>query len=46
MTCVQVDSIIEELGLTACKDTLIGDDSVRGISGGMCIKLLNVFMSN
>ena len=30
----KVEVVIEELGLTACADTLIGDEMIRGISGG------------
>lgn len=29
-----VDALLEDLGLTPCKDTLIGDAMHRGISGG------------
>lgn len=29
-----VDRIIKDLGLTKCKDTPVGDDNVRGVSGG------------
>ena len=29
-----VDSIIAELGLNKCKDTIIGDAKTRGVSGG------------
>lgn len=29
-----VDAIIDILGLTDCADTLIGDESQRGVSGG------------
>ncbi|KAF0691809.1 Aste57867_17023 [Aphanomyces stellatus] len=30
----RVDHVIHELGLTKCKDTIIGNQRVRGISGG------------
>lgn len=30
----RVDSVIAELGLTKVEDTLVGDDLVRGVSGG------------
>ncbi|OWZ17507.1 ABC transporter [Phytophthora megakarya] len=30
----RVNAVIEELGLTACRDTLIGERLLRGISGG------------
>lgn len=30
----RVDRIIQELGLSACKDTFIGFENVRGVSGG------------
>lgn len=29
-----VDAVIDVLGLTECGDTLIGDESARGVSGG------------
>jgi ABC-type multidrug transport system ATPase subunit len=29
-----VDAVIHELGLVKCKDTIIGDDKLRGVSGG------------
>eukprot|EP01135_Chromosphaera_perkinsii_P011293 Nk52_evm74s2367 gene=Nk52_evmTU74s2367 len=37
----RVDSIIEELGLSSCQDTLIGDYNSRGISGGQA-KRVNI----
>ncbi|TMW61233.1 hypothetical protein Poli38472_013696 [Pythium oligandrum] len=30
----RVDTVIEELGLTKCRNTLIGNETIRGISGG------------
>eukprot|EP00245_Coleochaete_scutata_P004280 TRINITY_DN16642_c0_g1_i1.p1 TRINITY_DN16642_c0_g1~~TRINITY_DN16642_c0_g1_i1.p1 ORF type:complete len:645 (+),score=134.10 TRINITY_DN16642_c0_g1_i1:25-1935(+) len=30
----RVESLVEELGLKNCTDTVIGDDEVRGVSGG------------
>lgn len=32
--CAMVDQMIMELGLAKCADTYIGDDLIRGISGG------------
>jgi ABC-type multidrug transport system ATPase subunit len=29
-----VDAVIHELGLVKCRDTIIGDDKLRGVSGG------------
>lgn len=30
----RVDEVLAELGLLGCKDTLIGNETVRGVSGG------------
>ncbi|TMW61232.1 hypothetical protein Poli38472_013695 [Pythium oligandrum] len=30
----RVETVMEELGLTKCRDTLIGGDTIRGLSGG------------
>jgi len=35
----KIDSLIEELGLTSCADTRVGDDQYRGISGGQLRRL-------
>ena len=29
-----VDAVISELGLNKCRNTIIGDEKVRGVSGG------------
>ena len=37
----RVELVIEELGLQTCKDTMIGNENVRGISGGQA-KRVNI----
>ena len=34
LVCGQVDMIMRSLGLTNAKDTIVGNNSVRGVSGG------------
>lgn len=31
---IQVRNVVTSLGLTVCKDTFVGDDVIRGVSGG------------
>ncbi|RYG50395.1 hypothetical protein EON67_05360 [archaeon] len=37
----RVDNVIKLLGLTGCQNTVVGDELLRGVSGGTCARRMS-----